>query len=125
MSEGDASNWSAALRDALAVAVAQIAQGCVAEGNPNEVEKILIYQCTNSLIAQVAQQGGNAAGDAETDAERPDLAERLAIQAEPLLPTPGTVARIKLDDDQRRAVAGLLRAAVVPHGLRPAAVRLD
>ncbi|MDN3568954.1 hypothetical protein ACFQY5_18775 [Paeniroseomonas aquatica] len=116
--------WAAALLGALA-AGCPVAQAGEAEGNRQGLEIPAQYQSLAPNIAQgaqVAQAEVSFCTSGEANADRVDpveVAEREAIQVEPLLPPPGSVEAARMEAEQRRMVAGLLSASRRPSGWGP------
>ena len=97
--------------DLRAALWAALAAGCPvarlgnASGNPLPEPRPVPDQAVVPPVAQVAPV-------ARTTAHDPiEVAERLAITAEPQLPPPGSAARRTADARQRAALDGLLAAA--------------
>lgn len=121
MTDRQAHGWAEALRHALDLAVALVAQPTEAQGNPPDTENNHGKQGTTTEIAQDARIaplpaacGGVPLPDCRPADACGDMAEREAIQSEPPLPPLGSVARTELDEAQCRMIAGLLLAASWP-----------
>jgi hypothetical protein len=97
-------DWAAALRAAL-VAGNPTAGAVRDEGAPPDAARDVVTLADAYLRACDAALAALAASDADL------AAEREAVRLEPPMPPPGSEERRRLDADQRRILAGLLRGA--------------